>query len=68
MEGGEIVEVFNGKQPAKYNIYVCMYMNIPCPYSTFSSLIQMGSHSELLRRDGLYSRLTRRQADAVATP
>lgn len=30
-------------------------------------IVEVGSHAELLRRDGLYSRLTRRQADAVAT-
>ncbi|OAY32518.1 ABC transporter B family member 26, chloroplastic isoform X1 [Manihot esculenta] len=29
-------------------------------------IIEMGSHSELLHHDGLYARLTRRQADAVA--
>lgn len=29
-------------------------------------IIEMGSHMELLRRDGMYARLTRRQADAVA--
>ncbi|XP_027151479.1 ABC transporter B family member 26, chloroplastic isoform X1 [Coffea eugenioides] len=28
-------------------------------------IVQVGSHSELLLKDGLYSRLTRRQADAV---
>ncbi|KAK3028181.1 hypothetical protein RJ639_039464, partial [Escallonia herrerae] len=29
-------------------------------------IIEMGNHTELLLRDGLYARLTRRQADAVA--
>lgn len=30
------------------------------------NIIEMGNHSELLLRDGLYARLTKRQADAVA--
>lgn len=29
-------------------------------------IVEMGSHKELLRNEGLYARLTRRQADAVA--
>ncbi|WCJ38533.1 ABC transporter B family member 26 chloroplastic [Euphorbia peplus] len=29
-------------------------------------IVEMGSHKELLNQDGLYARLTRRQADAVA--
>ncbi|XP_048232582.1 ABC transporter B family member 26, chloroplastic isoform X3 [Ricinus communis] len=29
-------------------------------------IVEMGSHRELLHQDGLYARLTRRQADAVA--
>nr|GMD95444.1 ABC transporter B family member 26, chloroplastic [Ipomoea batatas] len=30
------------------------------------NIIEMGNHTELLLRDGLYARLTKRQADAVA--
>lgn len=29
-------------------------------------IVEMGNHIELLKKDGMYSRLTRRQADAVA--
>lgn len=48
--------------------FLCILLcSLCCKLCTsFFPIMQMGSHKELLRNEGLYARLTRRQADAVA--
>lgn len=66
MDSGKIVEVIS-----LWAVPVCSLLLYsshlrPLLVLNYSSYIQMGGHTDLRSNDGLYARLIRRQADAVA--
>lgn len=62
MDSGRVVEVNHTLLPV-FDEFMKPFISVF--HGLHLSTKQMGNHKELLSKDGLYARLTRRQADAV---